>query len=120
MFISLGKLQTVSYQLLCRGARMYFGMSDHEGLSIPTSGGHVDGCARHREGCCGGSRDSGRGAFVLPANAGPILAAEAIHEVLNNDHLRWSLIHKGFQRAKELESRASSARTAELLLAAAQ
>jgi hypothetical protein len=62
----------------------------------------------------------GEGALVLPANAGPILAAEAIHEVLNNDHLRWSLIHQGFQRAKELESRASSARTAELLLAAAQ
>jgi glycosyltransferase involved in cell wall biosynthesis len=62
----------------------------------------------------------GEGALVLPADAGPILAAEAIHEVLNNDQFRWSLIHRGFQRARELEARAPSSRTAELLLAVAQ
>jgi glycosyltransferase involved in cell wall biosynthesis len=62
----------------------------------------------------------GDGALVLPADSGPILAAEAIHEVLHNDELRWSLINRGLRRAIELESFAPSTRTAELLLAVAQ
>jgi glycosyltransferase involved in cell wall biosynthesis len=103
-----------------RGARMYLGMSDHEGLSIPPVEAMSMGVPVVVKGAAAVPETVGEGALVLPADAGPVLAAEAIHEVLNNDHLRWSLIHRGFQRAKELESRASSAHTAELLLAAAQ
>jgi glycosyltransferase involved in cell wall biosynthesis len=103
-----------------RGARMYLGMSDHEGLSIPPVEAMSMGVPVVVKGAAAVPETVGEGALVLPADAGPVLAAEAIHEVLINDHLRWSLIYRGFQRAKELESRASSARTAELLLAAVQ
>ena len=99
---------------------MYLGMSDHEGLSIPPVEAMSMGVPVVVKGAAAVPETVGEGALLLPSEAGPVIAAEAVHEVLNNDHLRWSLIHKGFHRARELESRAPSSRTAELLLAAAQ
>lgn len=103
-----------------RGSRMYLGMSDHEGLSIPPVEAMSMGVPVVVKGAAAVPETVGEGALVLPSDAGPVLAAEAVHEVLNNNQFRWSLIHKGFQRAKELESRGPSSRTAELLLAAAR
>ena len=60
----------------------------------------------------------GDGALVLPDNCGPILAAEAIHEVLTNSEVRWNLINAGYRRSDELDSRSSSFQTAEILRAA--
>jgi glycosyltransferase involved in cell wall biosynthesis len=57
----------------------------------------------------------GNGALVLPSDAGPILASEALHAVLTNDELRGSLINAGYQRVSELEQRTSSHETAQLL-----
>ena len=95
-------------------------MSDHEGLSIPPVEAMSMGVPVVVKGAAAIPETVANGALVLPADSGPILAAEAVHEVLHNDELRWSLIHRGFQRAKELESFAPSTRTAELLLAVAQ
>ena len=103
-----------------RGARAYLGMSDHEGLSIPPVEAMSMGVPVVVKGAAAIPETVGDGALVLPHNAGPVLAAEAIHEVLNNNRFRWGLIHRGFLRAKELENRNSSIRTAELLLAAAK
>ncbi len=103
-----------------RGARAYIGMSDHEGLSIPPVEAMSMGVPVVVKGAAAVPETVGNGALVLPENAGPILAAEALHEVLTNDELRWSLIHRGFARSSELESRNSSERTAQLLLAATQ
>jgi glycosyltransferase involved in cell wall biosynthesis len=103
-----------------RGARAYIGMSDHEGLSIPPVEAMSMGIPVVVKGAAAVPETVGDGALVLPGDAGPILAAEAIHEVLNNDVLRWSLIHCGLERAKELEARNSSSHTAALLLEAAQ
>lgn len=103
-----------------RGARVYLGMSDHEGLSIPPVEAMSMGIPVVVKGAAAVPETVGNGALVLPSDAGPILAAEAIHELLNNDKLRWSLIHRGFERVKELETRNSSIHSAELLLAAAQ
>jgi glycosyltransferase involved in cell wall biosynthesis len=115
-----GQVTNQQLSTFIRGARMYLGMSDHEGLSIPPVEAMSMGVPVVVKGAAAVPETVGEGALVLPADAGPILAAEAIHEVLNNDQFRWSLIHRGFQRAKELEGRAPSARTAELLMAAAQ
>jgi glycosyltransferase involved in cell wall biosynthesis len=101
-----------------RGARAYLGMSDHEGLSIPPIEAMSMGVPVVVKGAAAVPETVGNGALVLPETAGPVLAAEAIHEVLHNNELRWSLIHRGLGRAAELESRAPSQRTAELLLAA--
>jgi len=115
-----GQVTDQQLSTFIRGARMYLGMSDHEGLSIPPIEAMSMGVPVVVKGAAAVPETVGEGALVLPADAGPILAAEAIHEVLNNDQFRWSLIHRGFQRAKELEARAPSSRTAELLLAVAQ
>ena len=103
-----------------RGSRAYLGMSDHEGLSIPPIEAMSMGVPVVVKGAAAVPETVGNGALVLPETAGPVLAAEAIHEVLHNNELRWSLIHRGLGRAAELESRAPSQRTAELLLAAAR
>jgi hypothetical protein len=66
------------------------------------------------------SETMGEGALVLPQECGPILASEAVHEVLTNDETRWNLISSGFERADILESRTSSSRMAELLREAVQ
>jgi glycosyltransferase involved in cell wall biosynthesis len=103
-----------------RGARVYLGMSDHEGLSIPPIEAMSMGVPVVVKGAAAVPETVADGALVLPPDAGPILAAEAIHEILHNDQLRWSLIYRGFGRVSELESRAPSAETARLLIAAAQ
>jgi glycosyltransferase involved in cell wall biosynthesis len=105
---------------LIRGARVYLGMSDHEGLSIPPVEAMSMGVPVVVKGAAAIPETVANGALVLPADSGPILAAEAVHEVLHNDELRWSLIYRGFQRAKELETFAPSTRTAELLLVVSQ
>lgn len=114
-----GQVTDKQLSTFIRGSQMYLGMSDHEGLSIPPVEAMSMGVPVVVKGATAVPETVGNGALVLPADAGPILAAEAIHEVLNNNHVRMSLIHKGFCRARELESRESSSRTAELLLAAA-
>lgn len=103
-----------------RGARAYLGMSDHEGLSIPPIEAMSMGVPVVVKGAAAVPETVGDAAIVLPSNAGPIIAAEALHEVMHNDELRWSLIHRGFSRSLELEFRNASHKTAELLLAAAQ
>jgi len=103
-----------------RGARAYLSMSDHEGLSIPPVEAMSMGIPVVVKGAAAVPETVANGALLLPGDAGPILAAEAIHEVLNNDVLRWSLIHRGLERARELEARNFSEHTAKLLLEAAQ
>ena len=115
-----GQVTNQELSTLIRGARVYLGMSDHEGLSIPPVEAMSMGVPVIVKGAASVPETVGDGALVLPSDAGPILAAEAVHEVLNNDQFRWSLIHRGFQRVKELESRSPSSHAAELLMAAAQ
>jgi len=101
-----------------RGARAYLGMSDHEGLCIPPVEAMSLGVPVVIKGAGAVPETMGDGALVLPENCGPILAAEAIHEVLTNSEVRWNLINAGYQRSEELDSRSSSFQTAEILRAA--
>ena len=101
-----------------RGARAYLGLSDHEGLCIPPVEAMSLGVPVVIKGAGAVPETMGDGALVLPENCGPILAAEAIHEVLTNNEVRWNLINAGYRRSEELDSRSSSFQTAELLRAA--
>jgi glycosyltransferase involved in cell wall biosynthesis len=98
-----------------RGARAYLGMSDHEGLCIPPVEAMSLGVPVVIKGAGAVPETMGEAALVLPENCGPVLASEAIFEVLNNDEMRWKLINSGYERAEALESRTSSTRMAELL-----
>lgn len=115
-----GQVTDQQLSTLMRGARLYLGMSNHEGLSIPPVEAMAMGIPVIVKGAAAIPETVGDGALVLPFDCGPILAAEAIHEILQNDELRWSLINRGFRRAKYLESLSSAHRAVELLLAAAQ
>ena len=101
-----------------RGARAYLGMSDHEGLCIPPVEAMSLGVPVIIKGAGAVPETMGDGALVLPNNCGPILAAEAIHEVLTDNEVRWNLINAGYRRSDELDSRSSSFQTAEILRAA--
>ena len=101
-----------------RGARAYLGMSDHEGLCIPPVEAMSLGVPVVIKGAGAVPETMGDGALTLPDNCGPILAAEAIHEVLTDNKVRWTLINAGYRRSDELDSRSSSFQTAEILRAA--
>jgi glycosyltransferase involved in cell wall biosynthesis len=95
-----GQVTDKQLSTLMRGARVYLGMSDHEGLSIPPVEAMSMGVPVVVKGAAAIPETVGDGGLVLPPDAGPTLA------------------HKGFRRARELELLSPSARTAELLLAA--
>jgi len=104
---------------LLRGARAYLGMSDHEGLCIPPVEAMSLGVPVIIKGAGAVPETMGEGALVLPQDCGPILAGEAINEVLTNETMRWNLINAGYERVDILESRTSSFRMAQLLREAA-
>jgi|LakMenE01Jun11ns_1017448.scaffolds.fasta_scaffold9937800_2 glycosyltransferase involved in cell wall biosynthesis len=110
-----GAVSNSQLATLLRGARAYLGMSDHEGLCIPPVEAMSLGVPVVIKGAGAVPETMGGGALVLPEDCGPILASEAVYEVLNNDEMRWELINSGYKRAEELESRTSSTRMAELL-----
>ena len=103
---------------LLRGARAYLGMSDHEGLCIPPVEAMSLGVPVVIKGAGAVPETMGEGAIVLPQECGPILAAEAINEVLTNETTRWKLINSGYERVDILEARTCSSHMAELLRAA--
>ena len=102
-----------------RGACAYLGMSDHEGLCIPPVEAMSLGVPVIIKGAGAVPETMGEGALVLPQDCGPILAGEAINEVLTNETTRWNLINAGYERVDILESRTSSFRMAQLLREAA-
>ena len=115
-----GQVSDRQLSTFIRAARVYLGMSDHEGLSIPPIEAMSLGIPVVVKGAAAVPETVANGALVLPADAGPILAAEALNEVINNEQLRWTLIRQGQERVRELEKRDASAHTAQLLLAATQ
>ena len=86
-----------------RGASAYLGMSDHEGFCFPPIEAASMGIPVVIKGAGAIPESIGDGALVLPSHAGPVLAAEALQEVLSNGETRSTLIARGFRRVRELE-----------------
>jgi L-malate glycosyltransferase len=101
-----------------RGASAYLGMSDHEGFCIPPVEAASMGVPVVIKGAGAVPETMGDGALVLPADVTPVLAAEAINEVLTNNELRYRLIRNGYLRVKDLESRKPVDATVAMLLEA--
>lgn len=101
---------------LLKGARIYLGMSDHEGLCLPPVEAMAAGVPVVIKGAGAIPETVGNGALVIGAGEGPMMAAEAMHEVLTNTSLRSRMVTNGFARVRELESRDDTPRAARLLL----
>ena len=101
-----------------RGASAYIGMSDHEGFCIPPVEAASMGVPVVIKGAGAVPETMGDGALVMPADASPVLAAEAINEVLTNNELRYRLIRNGYLRVKDLEGRKPVDATVAMLLEA--
>ena len=98
-----------------RGASAFLGMSDHEGFCIPPIEAAALGVPVVIKGAGAIPESVGSGALVLPPTAGPVLAAEAIQEVLTNPSTRHGLIASGHQRVRELEQQSHVDTTVELV-----
>jgi glycosyltransferase involved in cell wall biosynthesis len=90
-------------------------MSDHEGFCIPPIEAAAMGVPVVIKGAGAIPESMRDGAFLLPDDAGPILAAEALHEVLTNPGLRQALIARGQMRVRELQSQSHVQETVRLI-----
>ena len=88
-----------------RCARAFLGMSDHEGFCIPPMEAASMSVPVVIKGAAAVPETIADGALLLPADASPVIAAEALHEVLNNHLLRSELIFRGLLRVRELHER---------------
>ena len=101
-----------------RGSCAFLGMSDHEGLCIPPLEAAALGVPVVIKGAAAVPETMGGAGLVLPADAGPCEASEALALVLGTDEVRWNLIDSGYQRAAEFADSAPIERSAALLMGA--
>ena len=80
-------------------------MSDHEGLCVPPVEAMSFGIPVVIKGAGAVPETLRSAAIVLPPDAGPLLAAEAVNAVISDNELRKDLILAGHDRIAELESR---------------
>ena len=88
-----------------RGAKLFLGLSDHEGYCIPPFEAASMSVPVVIKGAGAVPEAIGCGALLLPQDAGPVLAAEAVNEVLQNQNLRLDLINRGHARVHEVQNR---------------
>lgn len=98
-----------------KSARLYLGMSDHEGLCLPPTEAMAAGTPVVVKGAGAVPETVGEGALVLSSEDGPVMAAEAMHEILVNKSLRARLVTNGYNMVKILEARSDTTRAAQLL-----
>lgn len=114
----LGAVSQRELATLYRGARAFLSMSDHEGLGIPPLEAMAFGVPVVAKGAGAIPETIAGGGLVLPANASPALAAEALFEVVSNEVTRDQLIVAGLARVAEVQEMASHERASEVLLGA--
>lgn len=98
-----------------RGARAYLGMSEHEGFCIPPIEAASMGVPVVIKGAGAIPESISYGALVLPEDAGPVLAAEAVNAVLTDQELRSRLVASGYRRVRELENQSHVETTVQLI-----
>ncbi len=99
-----------------RSAHAILTASEHEGFCLPlleAMGFEKPIIARA---CAAIPETVGDAAFLLPADGGPVLFAEAVAEVLSNDPVRRELVAAGRRRLVEVERRPPEVAFVEALL----
>lgn len=112
----LGSVSDRELATLYRGADVFLSMSDHEGFGIPPVEAMAFGVPVVVKGAGALPETVGEGGLVLPPDASPALAAEALAEVLSNEILRRELIGRGLQQVKKLMSGSDRARVRDIIL----
>lgn len=103
---------------LFRSAQVFAGASEHEGLGIPPLEAMTFGLPTIVRDAGATAETVGRGALVLPHDAGPMMFAEAIKLVLDDNGLRSSMISGGVDRVSALTTHAEQHRFADLITSA--
>jgi glycosyltransferase involved in cell wall biosynthesis len=116
----VGSVSDRDLATLYRGASVYLSMSDHEGFGIPPVEAMAMGIPVVVKGVGALPETVGEGGLVLPSDASPALAAEAIAEVRSNEELRLDLIGRGFRQVERLIAATSGDRVRDLLLGVRQ
>ena len=99
-----------------RSSRALLGMSDHEGLCIPPLEAAAVGVPVVIKGAGAVPETMGDGAFVLPADAGPSEASEALAMVVEEGPVRWSLIDAGYRRIMDFTASNPAASASRMIL----
>lgn len=110
-----GAISDRELSTLLRGARAFLGMSDHEGFCIPPFEAASLGVPVVIKGAGAVPESIKDGALVLPPGAGPVLACEAVNEVLTNNALRADLIVRGHRRVREMKNQSHVTETVGLI-----
>ena len=112
----MGSISDKDLATLFRCSSVYLGMSDHEGLCVPPVEAMSFGIPVVIKGAGAVPETLRSAAIVLPPDAGPLLAAEAVNAVISDNELRKNLILAGHDRIAELESRNPGKEMAKILL----
>lgn len=118
-FVGVKMTGSVSDQHLAtyyKTALLYLSMSDHEGLCIPPTEAMAVGTPVVAKGAGAIPETLGDGALLLPESSGPVLAAEAMYEVLRNENLKLDLKLRGRRQARELDDRDNIGRSVSFIL----
>ena len=117
-FVGVKMTGSVSDQHLAtyyKAASLFLSMSDHEGLCIPPTEAMSFGTPVIAKGTGAIPETLGDGALLLSENAGPLVAAEAMNEILCNEKLRRSLQLRGLKQAHKLHERNDADRSVKLI-----
>jgi glycosyltransferase involved in cell wall biosynthesis len=110
-----GVVPDAALSTLFRQASLFVTTSAHEGLGLPPIEAMSFGVPVVASGAGALAETVGDAGLVLPPDAGPVLYAEAMAEVLGNRVLRCQMVHRGFRRAEQLRVSGSVDRFVSLL-----
>ena len=110
-----GVVPDAALRTLFARASVFLTTSAHEGLGLPVSEAMAAGIPVIAAGAGALPETIGDAGVVLPVDAGPMLYAEAMAEVLSNEGLRCEMVRRGFRRADQLRASGSVDRFVPLL-----
>lgn len=110
-----GKVSDSRLATLYRSASMYLSASEHEGLAVPPLEAMTFGVPVIARSAGALPETIGDGGIILPADAGPVLFAEAAHELTVNEPLRHHLVSSGSRRVHEMSQRRPTDQLVELV-----
>jgi glycosyltransferase involved in cell wall biosynthesis len=102
--IFTGHLKFAELLALWRVANVYMSMSEHEGFGVPLVEAMYFKVPVIARDCAAIPETLGNSGFLLPDN-NPKVAAEAIHEIINNSELRNQIVEAQKERLKDFDNK---------------